>query len=114
MKIQNSKFKIQNSGIFILIFFLLFPLHSLLITVVHAEKWSGVDESVVEKFAEEHGRPSREPFINTDQGDLLLFMFLIGGIIGGFAVGYYWRTLTETGPGKSVCCNTKEKADGSV
>ncbi len=58
-----------------------------------AEKWSGVDESVVEKYAKEHGREAHEPLINTDQGDLLLFVFLIAGTIGGFAAGYYWRVL---------------------
>ncbi|MFN3395569.1 MAG: cobalt ABC transporter permease [Thermodesulfovibrionales bacterium] len=58
-------------------------------------KWAGVDESVVEKFAKEHGREAREPLINTDQGDLLLFVFLIAGTVGGFVAGYYWRTLTE-------------------
>ena len=67
-----------------------------------AAGWAGVDESVVEKFAEEHGRPGKAPLINTDQGDLLLFMFLVGGVIGGFAAGYYWRTLTEQRGHKSV------------
>jgi hypothetical protein len=66
-----------------------------------AEKWPGVDESVVEKFAKEHGREAREPFINTDQGDLLLFVFLLAGAIGGFVAGYYWRTLTEVRNQKS-------------
>ncbi len=65
-------------------------------------EWSGVDETVVEKYAEEHGRPAREPFINTDQGDLLLFVFLMAGASGGFAAGYYWRTLTEKKPEKEV------------
>lgn len=58
-----------------------------------AEKWSGVDESVVERFAAEHGREAREPLINTDQGDLLLFVFLLAGAAGGFVAGYYWRML---------------------
>jgi hypothetical protein len=62
-----------------------------------AEKWPGVDESVIEKYAKEHGREAREPFINTNQGDLLLFAFLIAGTVGGFAAGYYWRKLTEPG-----------------
>lgn len=60
-------------------------------------KWSGVDETVVEKFAEAAGRPSRDPFINTDQGDLLLFVFLLAGTIGGFIAGYYFRTLFPPG-----------------
>lgn len=59
-----------------------------------AEKWQGVDEAVVEKIAKEHGREAR-PLINTDQGDLLLFLFLVAGAIGGFAAGYSWRMLTE-------------------
>jgi ABC-type cobalt transport system substrate-binding protein len=60
-----------------------------------AEKWTGVDESVIEKIAKEHGREAKEPLINTDKGDLLLFVFLLAGTIGGFAAGYYWRSLIE-------------------
>lgn len=56
-------------------------------------KWSGVDETIVEKIAEEHGRRPWAPFINTDQGDLLLFVFLLAGIIGGFVMGYLWRKI---------------------
>ncbi len=55
--------------------------------------WAGIDEGVVEKFAEEAGRPARDPFINTDKGDLLLFVFLVGGAAGGFVGGYYFREL---------------------
>lgn len=58
-----------------------------------AGSWAGVDETVVEKFATEAGRPARPPFINTDQGDLLLFLFLVAGIVGGFVMGYYFRVL---------------------
>jgi hypothetical protein len=52
--------------------------------------WSGVDESVVGKFAEAAGRHARAPLI---EGDLLLFCFLVAGIAGGFVLGYYFRTL---------------------
>ena len=55
--------------------------------------WSGVDETVIEKFAEKAGRPAWKPFINTDQGDLLLFVFLLAGAAGGFAAGYWFRIL---------------------
>jgi hypothetical protein len=100
MKIQNllvpsteAKFKIQKFG---MVFLLFFTIYSLLFTVVNAsEKWDGVDETVVEKYAKEHGREAREPLINTDQGDLLLFVFLLAGTIGGFTAGYYWRILLE-------------------
>jgi ABC-type cobalt transport system substrate-binding protein len=67
--------------------------------VLCQNNWSGVDETVVEKFAQERGREAREPIINTDQGDLLLFVFLLAGAVGGFAAGYYWRMLLE-GKGK--------------
>ena len=58
-----------------------------------AAPWSGVDKTVIEKFAEKAGRPARAPFINTDQGDLLLFVFLTAGAAAGFAAGYYYRVL---------------------
>lgn len=61
-----------------------------------AASWSGVDETVIEKFAEKAGRPARQPFINTDQGDLLLFVFLLAGAVGGFAAGYWFRALFPT------------------
>ena len=55
--------------------------------------WSGVDESVVERFAKQAGREARDPIINTDQGDLLLFVFLVAGAAGGFVAGYTFRGL---------------------
>lgn len=92
MKIQNSKLKIKSYRVI----FLLICCSAVLFqpSAFASDKWQGVDESVVEKFAKEHGREAREPFINTDQGDLLLFVFLLAGTIGGFAAGYYWKELT--------------------
>lgn len=55
--------------------------------------WKGVDENVVEKFAEQAGRPATRPVIDTDHGDLLLFVFLLAGTAGGFVLGYYFRDL---------------------
>ena len=77
--------------------FALFTIHYSLFTdtVTASDKWQGVDESVIEKVAKEHGREAREPFINTDQGDLLFFVFLLAGTIGGFAAGYYWKELMQ-------------------
>lgn len=66
-------------------------------------KWSGVDENVVEKVAEEHGRSAWRPFINTDQGDLLLFVFLIAGTAGGFVLGYNFRKLFVEKEGLKKC-----------
>jgi len=59
----------------------------------HKAEWSGVDESVVKKFAEQAGRPPRDPYINIAQGDMELFFFLLAGIVGGFTAGYYYREL---------------------
>jgi hypothetical protein len=92
MKAQSSKFKVRSFGMMLLLltaFCILPP------ATPAGDKWSGVDESVIEKVAKEHGREAREPFINTDQGDLLLFVFLLAGVVGGFIGGYYWRALTE-------------------
>lgn len=88
--------KIKNYQRLFFTVFLLITMHFSLFTFVYAsEKWPGVDESVIEKFAKEFGIEPKEPFINTDQGDLLLFVFLVAGAIGGFVAGYYWRVLIE-------------------
>ncbi len=71
------------------------------------KKWTGVDESVVEKYAKEHGREARRPYIDTDQGDLLLFVFLIAGTAGGFLAGYSWKNLMEK---KTSCEDMKKEA----
>jgi cobalt/nickel transport system permease protein len=89
IKIQDSRFKIQ--GVFIAILATCILQLASLNTFAEENKWTGVDESVVERVASEHGREAWEPFINTDQGDLLLFVFLIAGAVGGFVMGYYWR-----------------------
>jgi ABC-type cobalt transport system substrate-binding protein len=86
--------KVSNSGLFLV--FLLIMCLSPFVSAASAARWGGVDESVVGKYAEEHGREARDPLINTDQGDLLLFVFLLAGAVGGFAAGYYWRQLTES------------------
>jgi len=90
MKGQSSKLKAQRFGMVLLLIAVLCTLPP----ATHAgEKWPGVDESVIEKFAKEHGQEARKALINTDQGDLLLFVFLLAGAVGGFIAGYYWRAL---------------------
>ncbi len=58
-----------------------------------AVPWMGVDASVIERYAIEAGREIQQPIINTNQGDLLLFVFAASGAVGGFIAGYYWRQL---------------------
>jgi hypothetical protein len=62
--------------------------------------WTGADVNVVEKIASEQGREASPPLINTDQGDLLLFVFAAAGAIGGFIAGYCWRKLITDKPAK--------------
>ncbi|MGD0886911.1 MAG: cobalt ABC transporter permease [Thermodesulfovibrionales bacterium] len=92
------------AGVFLL---LLSILCNLSIAIADQEKWTGVDESVVQKIAKEHGREAHKPLINTDQGDMLLFVFLVAGSIGGFVAGYYWKILM----GKPAT-SEKEKTTG--
>lgn len=58
--------------------------------------WEGVDVAVVGKAATDLGREPWTPLINV-QGDLQLFVFTVAGLIGGFAMGYYWRLLFGDG-----------------
>jgi hypothetical protein len=76
--------------------------------------WPGVDESVVEKYAQEHGRKAQEPLINTDQGDLLLFVFLLAGALGGFTAGYSWKTLMEQRTKSGTAGKEGQQRDASV
>ncbi|MCF6157996.1 MAG: hypothetical protein E3K32_05360 [wastewater metagenome] len=55
--------------------------------------WTGVDVSIVGKYATQYGRPPRDPYINTDKGDLLLFVFTLAGVAGGFVIGFTARKL---------------------
>lgn len=54
--------------------------------------WAGIDVSVIGKLAEDAGREIKAPFVDIS-GDLGLFLFALGGAVGGFAAGYYWRRL---------------------
>jgi ABC-type cobalt transport system substrate-binding protein len=81
-------------------------LFALAVTVVASladtdNKWPGVDDAVVKKFAEDAGRPAREPYLNFGEGDIQLFLFLIAGTVGGFVVGYYYRDLLAPRAGKA-------------
>jgi hypothetical protein len=59
----------------------------------NASDWPGTDDAVVKRFAEQGGRQARDPIINTAKGDMILLFFLLGGALGGFAAGYYYREL---------------------
>ncbi len=57
------------------------------------EAWTGTDVSIVGKYATQYGHPPRAPYINTDRGDLLLFVFTAAGVIGGFVIGFNVRKI---------------------
>ncbi len=106
----------RKTTLALLLFFILastglFILHAFMADNNHEtkENWLGVDETVVAKYAAAYGREPVDPLINTDQGDLLLFVFLLGGTLGGFICGYYWRVLIEGG--KKVKFKTCTKTD---
>ena len=54
--------------------------------------WAGTDD-IITKIASDAGRPAHAPLVDTEQGDLLLFVFALAGAAGGFVVGYFWRKL---------------------
>jgi hypothetical protein len=91
----------RGLSIFLIILLIVFSI-TLLSVKAEEGKWAGVDETVVEKFAAKAGRVAKEPFIRKDQGDLLLFVFLIAGVAGGFAAGYYFRVLFHEKERKGV------------
>ena len=74
-------------------------------------RWDGdITEAATTPLAEEKGVEEAQLLPWTIEGDLLLFVFLIGGGAAGFAAGYYWHKLfleggagdgsTSTGSGK--------------
>ena len=60
------------------------------------EKWVGIDEAVVTKYATDKGQQAAEPLFNVE-GDMLLFLFTVAGAIGGFTMGYYWHKVFVVG-----------------
>ncbi|MHB8172651.1 MAG: hypothetical protein ACYDG6_14105 [Thermincolia bacterium] len=65
-----------------------------IISLAMGHSFSGVDEIVnveINQLSIAAGAGERDPFINTDQGNLLLFLFLLSGLVVGFYLGYQWR-----------------------
>ncbi len=61
-------------------------------------KWEGdVTEAAANPLAEKAGIGDAQVLPWNIDGDLLLFFFLSGGAVAGFAAGYYWRTLFPGG-----------------
>lgn len=66
-------------------------------------RWEGdVTESAAAPLAEKAGVEESHVLPWKIDGDLLLFFFLSGGAVAGFAAGYYWRQLFSEGNNKDV------------
>ncbi len=76
---------------------------AVVVVLIHDKeaRWVGVDETVVEHYARQAGHPPRKPYLDTDKGDLLLFLFLAAGAAGGFIGGYCFRSIFPSDRTKS-------------
>ena len=62
---------------------------------------TGTDDKingVVAQYADKVGVHKRDPFINTDKGDILLFLFCFSGLAAGFYLGYNWKKIISEKP----------------
>ncbi len=55
--------------------------------------WSDATDVLSGKAAGQAGREARDPYINTEQGNMLVFFFCLGGVVAGSIIGYNWRRL---------------------
>jgi hypothetical protein len=58
---------------------------------VSTGQWPGVDEAVIGRFVDESGQRS-PPLFERVRGDVLLFAFLVAGLLAGFVLGYFARS----------------------
>ena len=72
--------------------------------------WVGLDAGVMEQVAGGAGRPAWRPFINTNVGDLLLFVFLGGAFVAGGVIGWLVRAL-RMGVGTTATEGSSASAD---
>ncbi len=66
---------------------------------ISAGSWVGLDQGVMGRIAVERGRGPWTPFVNTDVGDLLLYVFFLGALAAGAILGWIVRGFrAETAP----------------
>ncbi len=62
--------------------------------LVTGSKWEGdITEAATDPLAKDVGAEEAQVLPWRIEGDLLLFLFLVGGAAAGFTAGYYWRML---------------------
>jgi hypothetical protein len=54
-------------------------------------RWPGMDEAVIGRFVNPSGSSSA-PLFDWLQGDMLLFAFLVAGLLAGFVLGFFARS----------------------
>jgi hypothetical protein len=60
------------------------------------DKIKGTDDKISEVtkiYVQKAGVAQRAPYINTDKGDILLFLFGFSGLVVGFYLGYNWKQI---------------------
>jgi cobalt/nickel transport system permease protein len=61
--------------------------------------FSGMDEAVNEKLAEDAGLKPKDPYINTESmGDLWNAVLLLAGGVCGFVIGRWWHLISKPAP----------------
>ena len=55
--------------------------------------WSDATDVLSGQAAGQVGREARDPYINTEQGNMLVFFFTLAGVTAGSIIGYNWRKL---------------------
>lgn len=81
----------SNTGWLVAAFFIAVVLAS---GIMLGHDYAGTDETVarvIQQYAVKAGTGIRPPLLNTDRGDLPLFLFAVSGLISGFFFGYNWR-----------------------
>jgi cobalt/nickel transport system permease protein len=64
-----------------------------------ANSFSGMDEAVNEKLAEDAGLEPKDPYINTESmGDLWNAVLLLAGGVCGFVIGRWWYLISKPAP----------------
>lgn len=89
----------NQTGKKVMLFALGFALLVVMAIVLGKADFQGADVTVTtlaDRFARKVGAGSRDPYFNTDKGDLLLFLFALSGLVSGFFLGYQWRNLFPT------------------
>lgn len=95
--------KQKYNCLFLIIIILMFV--SIIYTSLKFDEISAADENtgiIIKEVAKAAGVEEKDPLINTDKGDLLLFVFCFSGLIAGFALGHSWKDISTAVSPKEI------------